>query len=170
MLVDGVSNPWNDARISTVPLDFAVTLTTKSTYNARQMGGNYYQVAPSSRDVDDALEIIGKDDLAEGKVPLFYYENFGILVNGEARKPLYFRKSDLEREFKRYQPRDALPKTSVTELFAVLVKMVEPEGMDPELKSLVFVAPKGSDIKAKECTKKGGDNPPFLFGKRNIVL
>jgi hypothetical protein len=72
------------ARVSSVPLDSAVTLVSKS--SASFGGGNYFRVAPAEKDVEDALELTGQKDLAEGKVPLFYYEDFTIDVDG---KPTY---------------------------------------------------------------------------------
>jgi hypothetical protein len=161
-------NPWNKARISTVPLDFAVTMVSNSLYNK-----NYFFVAPAESDIEDALEITGKKDLAEGKVPLFYMEDFTMEdPKDPSRKqsPLYFRKSELEKEFKRLNPGKELPKILVSELFAVLLEMVRPGGTDEELKSLVLVPPKGSAQKAKKCLKAGGKEPPFALGERNLVL
>lgn len=162
-------NPWKKARISTVPLDFAVTLVSKSRYTK-----NYFQVAPSQDDVEDALAITGKKDLAEGKVPLFYMKDFLLedpTDKSKTKSPLYFRKSELVQAFKRQNKKEKeIPEVLVTELFAVLLEMVKPGGTDEELKSLVIVPPKGSDQKAKQCIKAGGSEPPFALGKRNLVL
>ena len=79
-------NPWKNARVSTIPLDSAVTLVTKS---LRMSGaGVYFKVAPADDDIDDALAVTGEKDLAEGKVPLFYYEDFTIDDNGKQKTPL----------------------------------------------------------------------------------
>ena len=48
-------------------------------------GGNYFKIAPAEKDVDDALAVTGKDDLAEGLTPLFYYEDFDFEIDGEKR-------------------------------------------------------------------------------------
>jgi hypothetical protein len=153
-------NPWSKARISTVPLDSAVTLVSKSG------GGNFFQVAPAETDVEDALAVIGKRELAEGKVPLFYYKDFKI----EGKSPLYFRKSELEEDFQRFNPDSRQPKLMVTELIAVLSAMVRPGGTDNDLKELAFMPPRESEQKRKECEILGGKEAPFFIGQRIIVL
>jgi hypothetical protein len=162
------TNPWTMARISTVPLDSAVTLVSKS--SASFGGGNYFRLAPSEQDIDDALALTGQDDLAEGKVPLFYYADFTIEVDGEKRSPLYFRKSELENAFRRANRGSNPPPVLVTELLAVLAEMVKPGGTDNDLKTLIFVPPKESERKRIDCEKAGGNEPSFFIGQRIIVL
>jgi hypothetical protein len=162
------TNPWKRARISTIPLDSAVTLVSRST--SSRGGGNYFRIAAAEGDVDDALAITGKDDLAEGKVPLFYYADFTIDTDGNKQSPLYFRKSQLEDEFRRVNPGSSLPKVMVTELLAVLAELVKPGGKDNELKTLVFVRPNESEQKRKECEKAGGKEAPYFIGQRIVVL
>jgi hypothetical protein len=161
-------NPWKVARISTVPLVSAVTLASKS--SASFSGGNYFRVAPSEQDVVDALALTGQDDLAEGKVPLFYYADFTVDVDGNARSPLYFRKSELEEQFRKSNRGVDPPQILVTELFSVLAEMVRPEGNDSDLQTLFFVPPKESERKRKDCEKSGGREAPFVIGQRIIVL
>lgn len=159
-------NPWRDARISTVSLDAAVTLALKAgAGNIR----NYFQVAPAAADIMDALAATGTDDLAEGKVPLFYYADF-VLDNGSS--PLYFQKAQLEAAYRRAHPKASLPPPPllVTELFAVLTAMVEPGGTDLALLTLVFVPPPDSARYAAQCVRANGAAPPFVLGQRNIVL
>lgn len=161
-------NPWKKARISSVPLDSAVTLVSKSA--ASFGGGNYFRIAVSEGDIDDALALSGQEDLAEGKVPLFYFADFTIDVDGEKRSPLYFRKAELVEKFRATNPKTELPRVLVTELFAVLTEMVRPGNTDAELKSLYFVPQKDSEKKRKQCEKAGGQEPPFFIGQRIIVL
>jgi hypothetical protein len=72
-------NPWSAARVSSVPLDFAAGLAFKG-----KVKGAYFRLAPAASDVQDAIEIDKIDDLAEGKVPLFYFEDFELdLKDGE---------------------------------------------------------------------------------------
>ncbi len=162
------TNPWKMARISSVPLDSAVTLVSKS--SASFGGGNYFRVSASEKDIEDALALTGQDDLAEGKVPLFYHADFTIDVDGEIRSPLYFRKSELEDQFRRINPGVNPPQVLVTELFAVLAEMVKPGGKDSDLKTLMFVPPKESERRRKACEKAGGNDPSFVIGQRIIVL
>jgi hypothetical protein len=172
------SNPWKKARISTVPLDYAVTIVSKS--NRMVGGGVYFKIAPAEEDVNNALAVTGDDDLSEGKVPLFYYEDFTININSKGddadeasskkKSPLYFRKDELEKEWRRLNPKKEAPKVSVTEFFSVLTELVRPDGTDNELLDLVFMTPKESETKRMECVKKGGNEAPFVIGKRIIVL
>lgn len=168
--MDELTNPWKEARISTVSLDIAATLVTKSMYAPVKGGRNYFQVAPSEVDIANALSITGKDDLAEGKVPLFYYEDFTVETKGTKQSPLYFRKSELEKAYKKQNPGKPLPTGLVTELFSVVARMVEPGGSDEDLKTLVFVPPAESAQKAKECVRNNAGESPFLIGQRNLVL
>ena len=155
-------NPWKQARITSVPLDLAVSLCSKG-----KLAGAYFRLAPSESDIEDALQIDGSDDLPEGKVPLFYVEDFSI---GE-KEPLYFTKEQLITDWKREQNSGdgtAEPRVKVSELFATITEMVRPDGKDAELKSIVFVAPLESEKRAKQCLK--GEKEPFRLGERNIVL
>lgn len=165
-----MSNPWKQARVSTLPLDTAVSLSLKSGTGSIR---NYFQVAPAASDVEDALLVTGKEDLAEGKVPLFYYEDFTMNDNNNNNEstisPVFFQKSQLEAAFQKAHPGEPLPaETKVTELFGVLTAMVQSK--DEDLKGVVFVAPTDSVQRAKECRKRGGKTPPFVLGQRNIVL
>lgn len=165
---EDLTNPWLDARISTIPLDFATTLVSKTTFGGggtRRAGGNYFQVAPSQQDVSDALAITGKDDLTEGKVPVFYFEDFE-LSNGE--QPLYFSRTQLEKAFQKERPGEKMPEAKVSELFAILLEMVRPDGTDADLQKIVFVPPPDSIKMAQKCLKEL-DNQ-FTVGQRNIVL
>jgi Tic22-like family len=169
-------NPWNDAKISTVPLDVAASLVTRaSALNAQGKGPrNYFQIAPSVSDIQDALAITGKDDLAEGKVPLFYIEDF--MINDNTQSPLYFNQEQLKRAYLHAVPMssdsDVLKKIRVSELFAILAELVKPGGTDQELKTVSFVAPVNSMKKAAECERsaKRRGKPPFVVGQRNVVL
>lgn len=164
------ANPWKDARISTVPLDVAATLVTKSLSSR-----THFQIAPAEADIDAALNITGKASLAEGKVPLFYYEDW---TDGNNQSPLYFAREQLEQSFLSSQRQSKgtssaqplPPQPNVTELFAVLTQIVQ-NPSDEELRQLVLVPPKDSASKAKECEKRnGGKEPPFVLGQQILVL
>ena len=164
-------NPWRNARITTVPLDLAVSLASKG-----KLAGAYFRIAPSQSDIEDALATDGSDDLPEGKVPLFYVEDMTITDGGEMVSPLYFRKSQCIKEYRRGMTkqnknstaRNNPPHVKVTELFATITEMIRPGGNDEELKALRFVAPVGSKSKAEQCRK--GEKEPFRLGERLIVL
>jgi len=181
-------NPWKEARISTVPLDTAITLVTKA---ASQRGRNqYFQIAASALDIEDALQVTGKEDLLEGKVPLFYYENFTLpLSDADAAAdgskkdiiPLYFRKAQLEQAYRRANKNNKnnmeLPPVKVTELFATLRAMVKEENAkgnnnndDEDLDRLILVPPIDSIQRAEQCQRQGGSAPPFRVGERILIF
>ena len=180
-------NPWREARISTVALDFAITLATKS---GRQRGGAvYFKVSPSEDDVADALEVDsklsgGKTELAEGKVPLFYFEDFKIPRTSavgskdddelpDEVSPVYFSKAALLEAYKQSPEgkagNEGVPEIKVSELLSVVTAMVDPDVKDEDLKGLVFIPPAGSSKRAKECEKKGGKEQPFIIGERIVA-
>jgi len=166
-------NPWKDARISSVPLDFAVALA-----NRGQLGGSYFRVAPAEGDIQDALTIDKtKDELKDGKVPLFYIENFETNTRDkeeETQIPLYFQKKQLMRDWKRENAKKVggSPEVRVTELFNVLSKMAEPNAIenDRDIGKLVLIPPVESLAAASTCNKKGGKEDPFVLGERIVVL
>lgn len=150
-------NPWKAAKITTVPLDVAVSLTANA---VAQKAKNYFKLAPSAIDIEDALQISGESDLPEGKVPLFYVEEFR---STSGRQPLYFSKSQLINEYK------GNGKVQVTELFATLREMLV--GDDPDLLELILVPRPESVKRARKVTSDfGKEKAPFVLGKRIIVL
>ena len=111
-----------------------------------------------------------KDDLAEGKVPLFYMENLKL---SETETPVYFNKSQLIKEWKKQNPKSdekEMPEILISELYSLITEMVKPGGEDKELKTIVFVPPENSQQKALECNKVKDGAVPFKLGERIIVL
>lgn len=150
-------NPWKSATITTVPLDVAVSLTSNT---VAQTAKNYFKLAPSAADIEDALELSGKDDLEEGKVPLFYVEEFR---TPSGKQPLYFSKSQLMKDYK------GEGKVQVTELFATLREILV--GEDPDLLQLTLVPPSDSVKRARKVTSDfGKEKAPFVLGQRIIIL
>lgn len=178
------SNPWKAARISTVTLETAVSLALQTA----KTKGNYFLLAATAGDIEDALEITGQSDLAEGRVPLFYYQDFTInstTTNGSSTiqtNPLFFQKKQLEAAYRKANPgQTALPSTVlVTELFAVIQDMVrttsalDDDDYEKNYASLVLVPPPDSAKRAEQCRRRkttdGATPPPLVLGKRNLVL
>jgi hypothetical protein len=167
-------NPWKNARITSVPLDLAVSLASKG-----KLAGAYFRLAPSESDIEDALATDGSDDLPEGKAPLFYIEDMIITDGGEVVSPLYFSKDQLIADYRREttkngsnnagdKSKSAPPDVKVTELFATITEMIRPGGGDEDLRTLQFVAPVDSKTKAEQCLR--GEKEPFRLGERLIVL
>ena len=164
-------NPWKNARITSVPLDLAVSLASKG-----KLAGAYFRLAPSELDIENALAIDGSDDLPEGKVPLFYIEDMTISYMGEeVESPLYFQKDQAVAEYRDQMKRKSFdksgstnPSIKVTELFATITEMLRPGGTDDELKTVNFIPPVDSISKAEQCRRR--EKEPFRLGERLIVL
>jgi hypothetical protein len=168
------NNPWKLARISTVPLETAVALALQTASTK----GNYFRLAPAAQDIDDALALTQQADLAEGKVPLFYYETTNDITNsttGATTSPLYFQMQQLETDFQRTHPNEPLPTIQVTELFALVAAVATTSGGGglnnyDDYSTLTLVAPVQSAARAAECRRRGGSAPPLVLGKRNLIL
>lgn len=181
-------NPWSEgsARISSVPMDFAAGLAFKG-----KVKGAYFRLAPADKDVQDAIDIDKVNDLAEGKVPLFYFEDFEVaLKDGEElwsssgsgnagsegtkkKIPLYFSKGQLLQDYKKMNPmvyKADIPEIKVTELFSLLTTMVQATDAEDDLEKLVLLPPSDSEAKAKACLKNSGKEQPYKLGERIVVL
>lgn len=170
-------NPWVDAQIVSVGLEFATTLAASG-----KKTGSFFYITPNEQDEKDALNLTQQEELKEGKVPLFYIEDMA-LEKGEI--PVYFQKSQLLEKYRQISGgKKEIPQVQVTELFALLKSMAAPSGgevdEEKDLKNIVFIPPKRSIQKAQECNKKffssktsdeGKENQiPFRLGQRIIVL
>ena len=153
------TNPWRKARITTVPLDLAVTLSSKG-----KLAGAYFRLAPNESDIVDALETDKTDDLPEGRVPLFYIEEMKINEGNEMISPLYFQKKQCLKEWRKQSK--SSPEVKVTELSATLGEMLS--GTDTELQTLRFIPIEGSKSRSQQILKK--ESEPFRLGERIVVL
>jgi len=175
-------NPWKKsgdnggARVSTVPLDFGVGLASRG-----KVAGSYFRIAPSEEDVQDSLSLdTSVSDLAEGKVPLFYIDDFEIVSSSpsssasDSKIPLYFQKSQLLDDYNKRSTKnkenDEIPQVKVTELFSLLGQMAGNGEIDDDIRKLELIAPRNSEAKAKECLKKGGKESAYKLGERIVVL
>ena len=161
------TDPWKGARITTVPLDFALSLSFQS------KPGLYFKLSPADDDVEDALAIEGKSDLAENKVPLFYVEDFKIKEDKDDSDdvvPLYFRKEELLDTWRKVNG-DRTPSVKVTELFSVVKTMIDSNSTsDPDINRLSFIAPLESNKMAQQCKKFGGKSSAYQLGKHILIL
>lgn len=186
-IIDDVGpNPWKDARISVIPLDTAVTLASVASSN--KGSGVHFQVAPSRQDIEDAMELERIENMQEGKVPIFYFEQFDVPLNklqvnnyqfmdflpsNSIVTPLYFQKEQLISEWVRIHPTDVVPPVKTTDLFATIVEMVQPNSSKKdreELQKLVFIPPISSAQKAKDCIKNSQNEKPYRLDQRIIVM
>ncbi|KAL7445988.1 hypothetical protein ACHAXM_010360 [Skeletonema potamos] len=158
----GVPDTWGQAQIVTVPLDVAMQLSVKKTQSIAQNAKNkkfftYYQVIPSTEDLNAALRIDSGQRFKErGRVPLFYVDGLTLTSNEEGIDqvtPSYFRISDLKQEWTKQHPNTELPKVQVRELNETFRAMITPGGKDKSVKDLVFVANSESVAKSKACSR-----------------
>lgn len=160
-----VPDAWGQAQIVTVPLDIALQLSVKKTssiaQNAKDKKFNtYYQVIPSTEDLNAALRIENGPRYSErGRVPLFYIDGLTLPAAAEEEgmdvdvTPVYFRIKDLTAEYMKQHPNTTnIPKIRVRELNETFRAMITPGGKDTSVKNLVFVANPDSVAKAKGCT------------------
>ena len=154
-----VPDAWGQAQIVTLPLDIVMQLSVKKTQSVAQNGkGNkfdtYYQVIPSTEDLNAALRIENSQRYSErGRVPLFYVDGLTMLEEGAAVNPVFFRVKDLIAEWQKQYPDKEVPKIKVRELNETFRAMIRPGGKDTSVENLVFVPIPESVEKAKDSGK-----------------
>jgi hypothetical protein len=158
-----VPDTWGQAQIVTVPLDVAMQLSVKKTQSVAQNAkdkkfSTYYQVIPSTDDLNTALRIDNGQRFKErGRVPLFFVEGLTLPSNEEGIDqvvtPTYFRLRDLVAEWTKQHPDTELPKIQVRELNETFRAMITSGGRDKSVKDLVFVANSDSVTKARACPR-----------------
>ncbi|KAL7466603.1 hypothetical protein ACHAXS_006903 [Conticribra weissflogii] len=167
---DDVPDAWGQARIVTLPLDVVMQLSVKKTQSVAQNGkgkkfDTYYQVIPSTEDLNAALRIENGPRYSErGRVPLFYID--GLTIPSPSNEPdgatitmnpVYFRIKDLVSEYQKQNPNatyeEITPKIKVRELNETFRAMIRPGGKDESVRNMVFVPIPESVEKAKECSR-----------------
>jgi len=156
---DDVPESWGRAQIVSIPLDYALQLSIKSTKSLALNGrgktfSTYYQIIPDTNALNAALRIDdGVRYRERGRVPLFYvdgltipsnYANGGSVDGGggssEALHPVYFNIKDLKAEWNRQYPGEELPPIKVRELNETFRSMIRPRGKDESVRDIVFVS------------------------------
>ena len=155
-----VPDAWGQAQIVTLPLDIVMQLSVKKTQSVAQNGkGNkfdtYYQVIPSTEDLNAALRIENSQRYSErGRVPLFYVDGLTIISeDGAVMNPVFFRTKDLIAEWQKQYPDKEVPKIKARELNETFRAMIRPGGKDASVENLVFVPIPESVEKAKNSGK-----------------
>ena len=158
-----VPDTWGQAQIVTVPLDIAMQLSVKKTSSIAQNAkdkkfSTYYQVIPSTEDLNAALRIENGPRYSErGRVPLFFVNGLTLPSNEDGLDevtPVYFRIKDLKTEWSKQHPdNNELPKIQVRELNETFRAMITPGGKDASVKKLVFVPNPESVEKSKGCAR-----------------
>lgn len=135
-------NYWNDAKITSVSMEFALKLSKGNPFATAQNGVKYqsvYDIIPSITAIDTAERIDSKKIWKEqGRVPLFYTDDFELppeVVGGKNRIPVFFEKADLLAAYNKKFPASPIPQIKVIELVDMFSSLVG-EG------SLMKVAPK----------------------------
>lgn len=164
--VDEVPSAWGQAQIVTLPLDLVMQLSVKTTQSVATNGKGktfktYYQVIPSTEDLNAALRIEqGQRYKERGRVPLFYVDGLTLPSSEEGNdgpmNPVYFRIQDLKDEWNKQYPDKDLPTIEVRELNETFRAMIRPVSgkADTTVKNLVFVPIPESVEKAKASGRK----------------
>ena len=165
--VDEVPSAWGQAQIVTLPLDLVMQLSVKTTQSVATNGKGktfktYYQVIPSTEDLNAALRIEqGQRYKERGRVPLFYVDGLTLPSSEEGNdgpmSPVYFRIQDLKDEWNKQYPDKDLPVTikvrELNETFRAMIRPVSGKA-DTTVKNLVFVPIPESVEKAKASGRK----------------
>ena len=161
-----VPDAWGRAQIVTLPLDLVLQLSVKKTQSIATNGkgktfNTYYQVIPSTEDLNAALRIEdGQRYKERGRVPLFYVDGLTIPSTEEGNEgpmnPVYFRIQDLKDEWTKQYPDQSIPTIRVRELGETFREMIKPASIksDKSVKNLVFVPIPDSVEKAKASGRK----------------
>jgi hypothetical protein len=153
---DDVPESWGRAQIVSIPLDYALQLSIKSTKSLALNGrgktfSTYYQIIPDTNALNAALRIDdGVRYRERGRVPLFYVDgltvpsnNSNVAVDGggssEVLHPVYFNIKDLKAEWNKQHPDEELPSIKVRELNETFRSMIRPGGKDESVRDTVFV-------------------------------
>ncbi|EED96580.1 predicted protein [Thalassiosira pseudonana CCMP1335] len=157
-----VPDAWGKAQIVTLPLDVVMQLSVKKTSSVAVNGkgktfSTYYQVIPSTEDLNAALRIENGPRYSErGRVPLFYVDGLTIPSpdgSGDVADPVYFRIKDLTAEWTKQNPGKDIPQIKVRELTETFRAMIRPDGKDTSVLNLVFVPIAESVDKAKSSPR-----------------
>jgi len=169
---------WENARITSVPLEFALKLSEARLDAKAQNGQSYstlYDILPTAGDLSDGKRINkGAIFDEQGRVPLFYIEELeGETESGEKRLPVYFAKSDLIKTWKKNFPDKQPPPVQVIELIDTFTAMVNPRagisGDQKLLKKIVLIPSLDSKQSATECEKGRGSSPAYKAGEMIAV-
>jgi len=172
-------NVWANAKITTVPLDFAMQLSIKKRMRKGQDGLNLESIndlIPSAADLDDASRIDKSGRYTQkGRVPMFYYEGLTLppdeatMGNTEPRVPVYFSKVDLVSQWNKQNPGTDPPKLQVLDLIETFQMLIRPGGSDSMgLKNIVFM-PNEQSLKTASGLRADKSNPTYSFDEMLMV-
>lgn len=160
---DDVPESWGRAQIVSIPLDYALQLSIKSTKSLALNGrgktfATYYQIIPDTAALNAALRIDdGMRYRERGRVPLFFVDGMtvpsnekGVVGEGgsgsgggtgsELLHPVYLNIKDLKEEWNKQHPNgEELPPIKVRELNETFRSMIRPGGKDGSVRDIVFV-------------------------------
>eukprot|EP00586_Coscinodiscus_wailesii_P007003 CAMPEP_0172491112 /NCGR_PEP_ID=MMETSP1066-20121228/21817_1 /TAXON_ID=671091 /ORGANISM="Coscinodiscus wailesii, Strain CCMP2513" /LENGTH=208 /DNA_ID=CAMNT_0013259979 /DNA_START=449 /DNA_END=1075 /DNA_ORIENTATION=- len=165
---------WEDARITTVPLDLAMQLTlrTKPRMGQKDVSlDSICDVIPSADALDDALPLDGTGMYAsKGRVPLFYIDGMELPPtsdNGPKRMPVFFSKKQLLKEWSKQNPNNSgLPVVKVRDLYDTYKQLLRE---DPSLSNLVVVPVEGTADAIRQVKAEGGADVKYSFDSMIMV-
>mmetsp|Transcript_57481 Transcript_57481/g.69153 ORF Transcript_57481/g.69153 Transcript_57481/m.69153 type:complete len:341 (-) Transcript_57481:390-1412(-) len=166
---------WDDARIISLPLDFALQLSLNKTVRKTQSGqeiNSFYTIVSTPEDINSALNIDGGNRFKlDGAVPLFFIEGMkSPKKEGDGfDSPVYFQKNQLIRDWVKSNPDQKLPPIKVLDLRETFVTLMKPGGNDDKLKDISFVTTLDAKFAAMDCSKKAMEDG-IKYNMTNLVL
>jgi len=172
-------NTWAGAKITAVPLDFAMQLSVKKRTRKGQDGitlESINDLIPSAADLDDASRLDKSGRYTQkGRVPMFYFDGLTLppdeeaMGNADPRVPVFFSKIDLLNEWNKQYPGQEPPKTTkVLDLIETFQSLIRPGGTDKTLKNIVFV-PNEQSLKTASSLRSDASIPKYSFDEMLMV-
>lgn len=172
---------WNDAKITIVPMEFALKLSKGNPLAAAQNGLKYqsvYDIIPTITALDNAGRLDNSNLWKEqGRVPLFYMDEFEIppeVEGGQNRIPVFLEVKDLLAAYEKKYPNTSAPKVKVVELvdiFSYLVGGGNSMKVNTKVaENFVVVANKDQKSKAVDIERNRDKSvPAYQLGKMTAV-
>lgn len=172
---------WNDAKITSVSMEFALKLSKGNPLAAAQNGIKYqsvYDIIPSITALDNAARLDTSNLWKEqGRVPLFYMDEFEIppeVEGGENRIPVFLEIADLLAAYEKKYPNSSVPPVKVVELvdmFSFLVGGGNSMKVNAKVaENFVVIANKDQKSKAVDLERNRDKSvPAYQLGKMSAV-
>ena len=172
---------WNDAKITSVSMEFALKLSKGNPLAAAQNGIKYqtvYDIIPSITALDNTGSIDSSSLWKEqGRVPLFYMDEFELppeVDGGQNRIPVFLEMADLLAAYEKKYPSSNVPKVKVVELvdtFSYLVGGGSSMKVNTKVaENFVVIANKDQKAKAVDLARNRDTSvPAYQLGKMTAV-
>lgn len=175
---------WNEAKISAVPLEFALKLQKGRPRATAQNGRKYdtvYDIIATAADFEEAGRMDKSGFFSErGRVPIFYSDDFKVkpaVDGGEQRYAVFFQKEELLIQYiKKYPDSKSPPTVEVADLIDTFNAMTNTalggsnSASDRSMGQNIYLFPSAAARRmAAESEKIRGSVPPYKTGEMVAV-